>query len=415
MVDFYGETLITSESQLQNHPERVAAFRKASLRGWRYAMENKTELIEHILTDYLTNKEITRVTPSLQNLIDEARLLDEELMHPTLVEIGHMNPQRWQRIADIYVEMGFAEPLTADALNGFIYKPDMPVPIDYTWLKRGITLSLAMLLVLLCFSSVLFFYNRHLTKAVADQTAELTTANQHLENQNMELERFGYTISHELRSPLVTIKSFCGLLQGDIRDQDLESVKEDIECIENASDTMHLLLKNLLELSRIGLVVNETKGVSLVDISQQVIALMKGQLSEKQVEVQVDISSDLPDVEVDPIRFAEVLQNLIENAIKYMGDQRNPRINLGARYEENQLVCFVKDNGIGVEPAFQEKVFGLFEQLDASASGTGVGLALVERIIKSHGGTIWVESEGKGLGATFFFTIDTKTTGILAS
>ncbi|MGY8768192.1 MAG: sensor histidine kinase [Pirellulales bacterium] len=378
-------------------------------------MENKTELIEHILTDYLTNKEITRVTPSLQNLIDEARLLDEELMHPTLVEIGHMNPQRWQRIADIYVEMGFAEPLTADALNGFIYKPDMPVPIDYTWLKRGITLSLAMLLVLLCFSSVLFFYNRHLTKAVADQTAELTTANQHLENQNMELERFGYTISHELRSPLVTIKSFCGLLQGDIRDQDLESVKEDIECIENASDTMHLLLKNLLELSRIGLVVNETKGVSLVDISQQVIALMKGQLSEKQVEVQVDISSDLPDVEVDPIRFAEVLQNLIENAIKYMGDQRNPRINLGARYEENQLVCFVKDNGIGVEPAFQEKVFGLFEQLDASASGTGVGLALVERIIKSHGGTIWVESEGKGLGATFFFTIDTKTTGILAS
>ena len=359
MVDFYGETLITSESQLQNHPERVAAFRKASLRGWRYAMENKTELIEHILTDYLTNKEITRVTPSLQNLIDEARLLDEELMHPTLVEIGHMNPQRWQRIADIYVEMGFAEPLTADALNGFIYKPDMPVPIDYTWLKRGITLSLAMLLVLLCFSSVLFFYNRHLTKAVADQTAELTTANQHLENQNMELERFGYTISHELRSPLVTIKSFCGLLQGDIRDQDLESVKEDIECIENASDTMHLLLKNLLELSRIGLVVNETKGVSLVDISQQVIALMKGQLSEKQVEVQVDISSDLPDVEVDPIRFAEVLQNLIENAIKYMGDQRNPRINLGARYEENQLVCFVKDNGIGVEPAFQEKVFGI--------------------------------------------------------
>jgi signal transduction histidine kinase len=104
----------------------------------------------------------------------------------------------------------------------------------------------------------------------------------------------------------------------------------------------------------------------------------------------------------------EVFENLIDNAIKYMGDQPNPRIEIGKR--EDDVTIYVKDNGIGIEPQFQAKIFGLFEKLDSAVEGTGIGLALVKRIIEVHGGRIWVESEGKGKGSTFCFTIpETKS------
>ncbi len=99
------------------------------------------------------------------------------------------------------------------------------------------------------------------------------------------------------------------------------------------------------------------------------------------------------------------MQNLIENAIKYMGEQPQPRIEIGVRDEDEAPVFFVRDNGIGIEPRYHQTIFGLFEKLDPKAEGTGIGLALVKRIIETHEGKIWVESEGKGQGATFCFTL----------
>ena len=104
-------------------------------------------------------------------------------------------------------------------------------------------------------------------------------------------------------------------------------------------------------------------------------------------------------------RLLEIFQNLIDNSVKYMGPQPQPRIEIGARRSGNETVCYVGDNGIGIEPRFQEKVFGLFDQLDPKAEGTGIGLALVKRIVEIHGGRIWIESEGKGRGSTFCFVI----------
>ena len=114
---------------------------------------------------------------------------------------------------------------------------------------------------------------------------------------------------------------------------------------------------------------------------------------------------ELPVVLGDRVRLTEVFQNLIANAVKYMGDQTNPRIEIGSRSDEAEVVCFVRDNGMGIDPRYHEKVFGLFERLDASNEGTGIGLALVKRIIEVHGGRVWVESEGRGQGSTFLFTL----------
>jgi signal transduction histidine kinase len=99
------------------------------------------------------------------------------------------------------------------------------------------------------------------------------------------------------------------------------------------------------------------------------------------------------------------MQNLIDNAAKFMGDQPEPTIEIGAREEDNEWIFFVRDNGIGIETKHQQKIFGLFDKLDPRTEGTGVGLALVKRIVEVHGGRVWVESEGKGKGSMFCFTL----------
>ena len=112
-------------------------------------------------------------------------------------------------------------------------------------------------------------------------------------------------------------------------------------------------------------------------------------------------------VYVDRARLVEVLQNLLDNAAKFMGDQVRPCIEIGVNTEKHENVFYVKDNGVGIDSAHHERVFGLFNKLDAQSEGTGIGLALVKRTIEIHGGTIWIESH-VGQGATFHFTLPGK-------
>ena len=108
---------------------------------------------------------------------------------------------------------------------------------------------------------------------------------------------------------------------------------------------------------------------------------------------------------VDAGRLREVFQNLVDNAIKFMGAQESPRIEIGAQRNNGEVRCFVRDNGIGIAPEYQDRVFNLFDRLDARIEGTGIGLALIKRIIEVHGGRIWIVSEGEGQGSTFWFTL----------
>ena len=113
----------------------------------------------------------------------------------------------------------------------------------------------------------------------------------------------------------------------------------------------------------------------------------------------------MPVVLGDRVRLLQVYQNLIGNAVKFMGDQAAPRVEIGLRQDGTETVFFVRDNGRGIDPEYHDKIFGLFERLNAQVPGTGIGLQLVKRIVEVHGGRVWVESEGQGKGSTFCFTL----------
>lgn len=223
-----------------------------------------------------------------------------------------------------------------------------------------------------------------------------------LEAKNAELERFTYTVSHDLKSPLITIRGFLGHLLDDAQRGEHDRMQDDARRISDATNRMQRLLDELLELSRIGRLVNPPESVPMEHIVQEALALVDGRIHAGGIHVSV--AANLPHVKADRIRLVEALQNLIDNAAKFMGDQPNPSIEIGTCSINDHIAFFVKDNGIGIESKFHAKVFGLFDKLNPHTDGTGVGLALVKRIIEVHGGRIWLESEF-GKGCTFFFTL----------
>jgi signal transduction histidine kinase len=224
-----------------------------------------------------------------------------------------------------------------------------------------------------------------------------------LEQKNAELERFTYTVSHDLKSPLITIKGFAGLLEEDIRNGNSANIAKDLDRINTATGNMEILLRDLLELSRIGRIVNPPEKVSFTTVAREASELLEGAFRERGVTIKID--PEMPAVNVDHSRVREAVMNLLENAAKFMGGQSEPVIEIGVRYDQKKPVFFVKDNGIGIDPRFQKRIFNLFEKLDGKTEGSGAGLAIVRRIIEVHGGRIWVESEGEGKGSTFCFTL----------
>jgi len=223
-----------------------------------------------------------------------------------------------------------------------------------------------------------------------------------LNMKNEELDRFAIRVSHDLKTPLITLAGFLGYLEKDINKGDFERAKKDFSQINDAAKTMGKFVDELLDLSRIGRITNPPRDVQFNEIVDDALRAAEGILKSKQVRVEID--AEFPVVHADRPRIVQVMQNLITNAVKFMGDQPNPVIKIGVSEKNGEHVYYIQDNGIGIASEHHERIFELFNKLDANTDGTGIGLGLVKKIIEVHNGKIWVESE-PGQGSIFKFTL----------
>jgi len=226
---------------------------------------------------------------------------------------------------------------------------------------------------------------------------------QELSQRNAELDRFSYTVSHDLKSPLLSIRGFLGLLEMDMKSGNTPRILTDITRINESAEKLEHLITTLLALSRGGRIVDEPVHIPWTGLAREAAGLLAGSLNEHHVRLV--IPDNLPAVTGDRQRLLQVMTNLLDNAVKFMGVQEKPCIEVGVREEAGTIVFFVRDNGMGIREENLPKVFGLFERFNKKIPGTGIGLATVKRIIEAHGGRIWVESEGEGKGSTFLFTL----------
>lgn len=247
--------------------------------------------------------------------------------------------------------------------------------------------------------------NRNLEVLVAKRTDELMRRTTQLEASNQELESFSYSVSHDLRAPLRHIHGFVNALQQRLQGQEVltdAKVVHYLQVIENSSQKMAQLIDGLLTLSRVGRKPIVYAPVALPQLVDEAIEVINSSLeSTHSVEFVI---GDLPTVEGDATLLQQVLNNLIGNAVKFSRQQPQPRIEIG---QSSDGAIFVKDNGVGFQMKYADKLFGAFQRLHAQTEfeGTGIGLAIVQRIIHRHGGIIWAESE-PNQGTVFYFTLN---------
>jgi light-regulated signal transduction histidine kinase (bacteriophytochrome) len=238
--------------------------------------------------------------------------------------------------------------------------------------------------------------NDELEERVIQRTAQL-------EEVNKELEAFTYSVSHDLRAPLRHMAGFSGLLLEEFGPTLDSQGQHYVQRIQEGTRKMGQLVDELLGLARVGRQALSLQLTGLNPIVEEVVAMLKPEYDGREVEWKI---ANLPFVECDPTLIKQVFQNLLSNALKYSRPRPQAMIEVAATQSNGQPVIFVRDNGVGFNMKYSDKLFGVFQRLHRSEDfeGTGVGLATVQRIIKKHSGRVWAEAELEK-GATFYFTV----------
>ncbi len=235
------------------------------------------------------------------------------------------------------------------------------------------------------------------------EKAKVAAINSQLETANKELEAFSYSVSHDLRAPLRHMHGFAKILLEDFGPSLDPSARHYLHRIYEATQHMGRLVDDLLNLSRVGRQALHLERTGLNALVEEVLTDLQGETRGRQVDWRV---GSLPTVECDPNLIKQVFTNLLSNALKYTRPRERAVIEIGQMAADGRGALFVRDNGVGFDMKYADKLFGVFQRLHAQDDfeGTGVGLALVQRIVRKHGGEVWAEAE-LDKGATFYFTL----------
>jgi PAS domain S-box-containing protein len=245
-------------------------------------------------------------------------------------------------------------------------------------------------------------HRAHLEELVRQRTGELTAANEELGRSNRDLEQFAYVASHDLQEPLRIVAGYLQLLERRYKARLDADADEFIRFAVDGAARMQNLIVDLLAYSRVGTQERRSAPTPCGAVVEQALANLRRSIEETGAKVTVD---PLPTVAGDAAQLVQLFQNLIGNALKFRSD-RPPEIHVGAEPQDGAWRFFVRDNGLGIEPQYAERIFVIFQRLHTREKypGTGIGLAICKRIVERHGGRLWMESK-PGLGSTFYFTL----------
>ncbi len=417
-IDFYGDCLFTTQEQVRFHPERVEAFRRATLRGWKFAMENPDELIDLLMTRFEGDKRGLRRS----HLRHEAEAM-RQLTDINLVELGYMNIERWERIAKTYADLGMAaRPYT---LEGFVYSP--PGKTDYSWVRWIVAIvAVATMLIL-----GIWLWNLRLRTEISRRTSELTGKNDELMREGVErrkaeesraeleeqlrqshkMEAIGQLaggVAHDFNNLLTPIIGYAELTLMETPPSSRQH--SNLSHILKSADHAKMLTTQLLAFSR-----KQVLEMKVLNLSEEIAHFEKilRRIIREDIEITTRLDPDVGRIKGDPTQFQQILMNLVVNAQDAMPGGGNLTIETGNVTLDEAFVLThpdvvpghyvsltVSDTGDGMDENTRNRIFEPFFTTKERDKGTGLGLATVYGIVKQHGGSIWVQSE-PGQGSTF--------------
>lgn len=383
-IDFYGDNLFTTQAQIAENPERVRRFHEASIKGWQYAMAHPREIAELIVERYGSPK-------SLERLLFEAEGM-QPLINADIIEVGYINPGRWERIAERYAALGIVEP-DLD-LEGFIYNANPTVDHSFAYKVAAALAAVAAVL-----GALVFWYvrmNRQLQREIAKR-AEAQAKLEKLDGQKSLLLSI---VGHDLRSAFNVLLCYGELLVDDGDKMSRERRAGIHKSIRDSARAAYTLLTNLLEWASMqaggGQPVAST--VAVAPLIEHVVVLLAPQAAAKNVEIRV-IEAEGLTVHADPRMTETILRNLISNAVKFT--PAGGTVTVGVRRRDGETEVAVADTGIGIPPERLERLFQVEPKNPASGTageqGSGLGLVLCRDLAIANHGSLEIDSDA-GVG-----------------
>ncbi len=389
-VDFYGDCLFTSEDEIKKHPSRVKAFRAASLKGWEYAMDNPEELAQLIHEKYSQKK-------SIEMLLSEAEQMEPFLLH-RFIEIGHINPGRWEHIKNTFVSQGMLEP--DYSLKGFIYDPN-PKP-DYKWVYWTIGIIAAILVIVGVCVAVLFVFNKRLNDLVKERTRELENVQEELirKERLAVLGQLSATVNHEIRSPLGTLRNAVFSISEAIKHNEMERVGRSLELAERSIKRCDRIINEIMDFTH----THEIKG-ELTYIDRWLNSVLDEQEIPEDIECVRELNTGIV-LPIDREHLRRAVINVVTNAVQALQD-KNSRCNqlkVKSAVNGERLELSFIDTGPGIPEEIMEKIF---EPLFSTKRvGTGLGMPIIKNIMEKHYGGIEIKSKiGQGTTVTLWLSI----------
>ena len=395
-IDFYGDLIFTTEKEIENHPSRVKKFKNATLKGWKYALENTHETIETILKKY-NSRNLT------YDKLDYEAKITKNLIAETYIPLGTVQKERFMVLADLYSKKGVSKTKLDDAVENIIYSEKTLGNTFNEYIYPVVIVSSMIFLIAL----FLFFHNRQLRYMVNKRTQELEKAKNAAEQAAKTKAIFLANMSHEIRTPMNAIMGFVDQL---LKIEEDKHKKNMLNIMKNSSQNLLSIINDILDLSKI-----EKNNIQLHKAAcdfylllYNTTILFQRQCEEKQIEFTSIIGENVPEcIEIDDLRVTQILTNLLSNAIKFTPE--NGKISIDVQYskDSNMIQIDIHDTGIGISQENIKKIFLAFEQADSTTTkrfgGTGLGLAISKQLAVLMGGNINVSS-ALHKGSTFHFS-----------